>query len=56
LKRPFTRGEAARSNAQGAGLGLAIVARIAQSCGGRFESEQTSAGFAIRLTVRAEKA
>jgi two-component system osmolarity sensor histidine kinase EnvZ len=56
LKRPFIRGEAARSNAQGAGLGLAIVARIAQSCGGSFECGKSPEGFEIRLTVKAEEA
>ncbi len=34
LLRPFTRGNAARSDATGAGLGLAIVARIASLHGG----------------------
>lgn len=34
LKRPFTRLEAARSNAGGSGLGLAIVERVARLHGG----------------------
>ncbi len=37
LKRPFTRGEAARSGAPGAGLGLAIVERIARLHGARLD-------------------
>jgi two-component system osmolarity sensor histidine kinase EnvZ len=36
-KRPFARLEAARTNAAGAGLGLAIVDRIARSHNGRLE-------------------
>jgi len=35
LQRPFVRGEAARTGVAGAGLGLAIVARIARLHGGR---------------------
>lgn len=37
LKRPFTRLEAARTNATGTGLGLAIVERIARLHEGRFD-------------------
>lgn len=37
VKRPFTRLDAARSNASGAGLGLAIVERIVRSHGGTFD-------------------
>jgi two-component system osmolarity sensor histidine kinase EnvZ len=37
MKRPFTRLDAARSDAKGSGLGLAIVDRIARSHGGELE-------------------
>ncbi|MDI6747442.1 MAG: ATP-binding protein [Rhodocyclaceae bacterium] len=37
LKLPFTRGEAARTGAAGAGLGLAIVERIVRTQHGRLE-------------------
>jgi two-component system osmolarity sensor histidine kinase EnvZ len=35
LQRPFVRGDSARSGVAGAGLGLAIVARVARMHGGR---------------------
>lgn len=37
LKRPFTRLDAARTNVSGAGLGLAIVERIARAHGGHLD-------------------
>ena len=37
MKRPFTRLDAARSDAKGSGLGLAIVDRIARSHGGELK-------------------
>jgi signal transduction histidine kinase len=37
IKRPFARLESARSNTAGAGLGLAIVERVARTHNGRLE-------------------
>ncbi len=47
LKRPFTRGESARTGASGAGLGLAIVERIARMHGGSFDLAPREGGGAI---------
>jgi two-component system osmolarity sensor histidine kinase EnvZ len=55
LKRPFTRASAARTNAAGvagAGLGLAIVDRIARLHGGTFDLLAREGGGTIaRLTI-----
>jgi two-component system osmolarity sensor histidine kinase EnvZ len=52
LKRPFTRGEPARSGAAGAGLGLAIVERIARLHGGIVELLARDGGGTIaRVTL-----
>jgi two-component system osmolarity sensor histidine kinase EnvZ len=51
LKRPFTRGEPARTGAAGAGLGLAIVDRIARMHGASFELlPREEGGTCARLT------
>jgi two-component system osmolarity sensor histidine kinase EnvZ len=47
LKRPFTRGDPARSGASGSGLGLAIVERIARLHGGTIELLPRDAGGTI---------
>ena len=44
VKRPFTRLDNARSNVTGAGLGLAIVERVAQNHQGRFDLLQNPGG------------
>lgn len=54
LLRPFTRMDAARSGANGAGLGLAIVDRIVQRHHGRLEiANRDGGGLAVRMWLRA---
>ena len=51
LKQPFTRLDQARSGHSGAGLGLAIVERIARVHGGKFELlPRTGGGTEARVT------
>jgi two-component system osmolarity sensor histidine kinase EnvZ len=53
MKRPFTRLEAARTNTAGAGLGLAIVDRIARFHNGRLELlAREGGGLIARLVLR----
>lgn len=54
LLRPFTRMDAARSQANGAGLGLAIVDRIVQKHQGRLEiKNREGSGLAVRVWLPA---
>ncbi|KAF0163290.1 MAG: two-component system OmpR family osmolarity sensor histidine kinase EnvZ [Rhodocyclaceae bacterium] len=54
MKRPFARLEAARTNAVGAGLGLAIVDRVARSHNGRLELlPRPGGGLIARLVLPA---
>ena len=54
LLRPFTRLDSARSQANGAGLGLAIVDRIVQKHEGRLEiKNREGGGLAVRVWIRA---
>jgi two-component system, OmpR family, osmolarity sensor histidine kinase EnvZ len=57
LKRPFTRGEPARTGGAGAGLGLAIVERIARLHGAAFELlPREGGGTMARVTFDGRKA
>lgn len=52
LLRPFTRLDTARGQANGAGLGLAIVDRVVRRHGGKLRlSRSDSGGFALRVEL-----
>jgi two-component system osmolarity sensor histidine kinase EnvZ len=56
LVKPFFRGDAARTAATGAGLGLAIVDKTVQRMGGIFAlSNTTSGGLAAHIKLQRSK-
>ncbi|WP_338849632.1 ATP-binding protein [Massilia sp. W12] len=56
LKKPFTRLDAARSQANGAGLGLAIVDRVVARHGGEFIlTNRAGGGFLVRIILPGAK-
>ena len=55
LTTPFFRGDAARTAANGAGLGLAIVEKSIQRLGGRLEIGNAEDGGLVTV-VRLQKA
>jgi two-component system osmolarity sensor histidine kinase EnvZ len=53
LTKPFYRGDAARTTANGAGLGLAIVEKAVLSMGGAFAlTNTTSGGLAANIKLQ----
>jgi two-component system osmolarity sensor histidine kinase EnvZ len=53
LTQPFYRGEAARTAANGAGLGLAIVDKTIQRMGGMFRlTNSTSGGLSAQIRLQ----
>ena len=55
LTRPFFRGDSARTSATGAGLGLAIVAKMMQNMGGSLELANSPTGGLLAI-IRLQQA
>jgi two-component system, OmpR family, osmolarity sensor histidine kinase EnvZ len=56
LMRPFTRMDSARTHANGAGLGLAIVDRVVQRHHGRLEiKNRETGGLAVRVWLKSAR-
>jgi two-component system osmolarity sensor histidine kinase EnvZ len=52
IKRPFTRANEARSQASGAGLGLAIVGRVVRRSGGKWRiANRPGGGLAVMVEL-----
>lgn len=52
LLRPFTRLDTARGQANGAGLGLAIVERVIKRHGGQLQpGNRASGGFSVKISL-----
>ncbi|MCB2034921.1 MAG: sensor histidine kinase, partial [Ottowia sp.] len=51
LTRPFFRGDSARTSATGAGLGLAIVAKMVHNMGGSLELGNSATGGLLALVT-----
>ena len=55
LTRPFFRGDSARTEATGAGLGLAIVVKMVQSMGGLLRLTNSLEGTGLVATLRLQQ-
>ena len=56
LTRPFFRGDSARTEATGAGLGLSIVVKMVQNMGGLLRLTNSLEGTGLVATIRLQQA